>query len=375
MLQELPGPPPGPPPRLVRALRAFGLLVLAVMLVAILTTEPRPGLSGDGLWVLIGLVGLVVGLVGTLPYRELPPGLRLAALVTLGASSCLLTAVQPDGGAVVGLYLVVIIAALRLRRNVALVLCGVLVAAETVILALVSDQPEGVEFAFLASVVPWFLIMTMIRQMLASRAALAEAVAVGERARLARDMHDVLAHSLSALALQLEATRLLALERGADPTVVQGVERAHHLAADGLDEARRAIAALRGDELPGPERLEELAEAFAAHSDATCTVHVSGEPRGLDADASLAVYRTAQEALTNVRRHSAAERVEVRLAYEPDGVALVVSDHGPGAPVAVGGSEDGYGLTGMRERAELLGGELHAAPTADGFRVELWLPR
>ena len=67
----------------------------------------------------------------------------------------------------------------------------------------------------------------------------------------------------------------------------------------------------------------------------------------------------------------------MRLAYEAGGVTLVISDHGPGAPVAVGGASGpgrGYGLTGMRERAELLGGRLTAGPTADGFRVELWLP-
>ena len=83
-------------------------------------------------------------------------------------------------------------------------------------------------------------------------------------------MHDVLAHSLSALALQLEGARLLARDRGADPAVVSAVERAHHLAREGLDEARRAIGALRGDELPGPERLQALADAFAEQAGARC---------------------------------------------------------------------------------------------------------
>ena len=73
-------------------------------------------------------------------------------------------------------------------------------------------------------------------------------------------------------------------------------------------------------------------------------------------------------------RHSAADRVEIELAYEDAATRLVVEDHGPGAPVAVGAAGAGYGLTGMRERAELLGGRLTAEPTADGFRVELWLP-
>jgi signal transduction histidine kinase len=154
---------------------------------------------------------------------------------------------------------------------------------------------------------------------------------------------------------------------------VAAIERAHHLTTSGLDEARRAIAALRGEELPGPQRLQALADAFADHSDARCSVRVEGAPRPLASDAGLAVYRTAQEALTNVRKHAAADRVEVVLRYADDGTTLCVQDHGPGAPVAIGGGA-GYGLTGMRERAELLGGRLEAGPTADGFRVELWLP-
>jgi signal transduction histidine kinase len=233
------------------------------------------------------------------------------------------------------------------------------------------------------SVIPWFLVIRLLHEMFEgraraeelveelreSRAANAEAAAAAERGRVAREMHDVLAHSLSALALQLEGTRLLARDRGSDPEVVEAVERAHHLAAEGLAEARAAIGALRGDELPGPERLEQLADAYPGHARLT----VSGTARELSSEARLAVYRTAQEALTNVLRHSAAERVEIELGYE-DGTSLVVQDHGPGAPVTVGAAGAGYGLTGMRERAELLGGRLTAEPTADGFRVELWLP-
>ena len=206
----------------------------------------------------------------------------------------------------------------------------------------------------------------------ASRAAHAESAALAERGRVARDMHDVLAHSLSALALQIESNRLLAIDRGADPDVVAAIERAHHLAREGLAEARDAIAALRGEALPGPERFQHLVSAFAGDAHVT----VIGEPRELSSEARLALYRTAQEALTNVLRHSAAERIELRLEYRDEGTQLVVQDFGPGAPVTVGpGSPGGgYGLTGMRERAELLGGRLRAEPTTDGFVVELWLP-
>ena len=211
----------------------------------------------------------------------------------------------------------------------------------------------------------------LVEELRESRAAHAESAALAERSRLARDMHDVLAHSLSALALQLEGARLLARDRDTDPEVVAAIERAHHLAADGLDEARAAIGALRGDEMPGPERLRVLADGFGDRA----RLSVTGEPRALASDARLAIYRTAQEALTNVARHSDADRVELRLAYEPGGTRLTIEDTGAGVPVPAGpGPGGGYGITGMRERAELLGGRLDAGPTERGYRVELWLP-
>jgi len=106
-------------------------------------------------------------------------------------------------------------------------------------------------------------------------------------------------------------------------------------------------------------------------------IEVHGEPHELAPEARLAVYRTAQEALTNVRRHATAERVEVELTYLPGSTVLVVEDRAVnGSPPAIVATSNGggYGLTGMRERAELLGGELLAAPTIQGFRVELRLP-
>ena len=157
--------------------------------------------------------------------------------------------------------------------------------------------------------------------------------------------------------------------------MVEAVERSHRLAKDGLEEARRAIDALRGGDMPGPDRLPALADAFEEQTGVPIRLSTDGDPRELPPDARLAIYRTAQEALTNVRRHAAAERVELRLRYAEDGTWLTVEDHGRRA---VNGSAEaglGYGLTGMRERAELLDGRLAAAPTDDGFRVELYLPQ
>jgi signal transduction histidine kinase len=208
-----------------------------------------------------------------------------------------------------------------------------------------------------------------------SRAAEAEAAAVAERTRVAREMHDVLAHSLSALAIQLETARLTARKHDADPELATTIDRAHQLAVAGLAETRHAMRALRGDEVPGPERVPALAQAFEEESGLPVAVEIEGEPRALEPEARLALYRTAQEALTNVRRHAAPDRVELRLAYRGDTTVLVVADHAKeylSAPAA--SMNGGYGLTGMRERAELLGGELDAGATEDGFRVELRLP-
>jgi signal transduction histidine kinase len=269
-----------------------------------------------------------------------------------------------------------VIGGMRLDRDAAIVVCGGTVAG-LIAIDLIERENPAVVAGLLFSILPWFLIMRLIRRLARrrdeaealveelreSRAAHAESAALAERGRVARELHDVLAHSLSALALQLEVSRLLARDRGADAEVIDGLERAHHLAVGGLTEARQAISALRGDDLPA---LEDLAGTFPG-----ATLTVLGTPREPSSEARLALYRTAQEALTNVRRHSASDRVELRLAYEDDGTTLTVQDHGTSVPV-IGGR--GYGLTGMRERAELLGGRLNAGPTDDGFRVELWLP-
>jgi signal transduction histidine kinase len=105
-----------------------------------------------------------------------------------------------------------------------------------------------------------------------------------------------------------------------------------------------------------------------------CQFIVTGDACALESDARLTLYRVAQEALTNVRKHARPERVEMALAYAPGRAGLRVEDferHNGHAPP---GGGTGYGLTGMRERAELLGGALSAGPTATGFRVEVWVP-
>jgi signal transduction histidine kinase len=372
-----------PAPAEAIVLRTLGLVYLSVFVVDTVTTTPHPSLHGRGLAVLFAGIAFVGAAIGAQPRREdVPTERRVAFLLMVAITTAVLAAIQPQGIWEAGPYFVGIMAALRLDRRT-----GVLVLGFTIVLLLAVSAAEGRGGpipSVLLGALPWFLLMRVMRslreqrdELAASRAAVAEAATAAERGRLAREMHDVLAHSLSALALQLETTRLLARNRGVDGDVTRALDQAHHLAATGLEDARRAIATERGDALPGPERIGLLADAFGEQSGLPIAVEVHGNPRELRPEARLAVYRTAQEALTNVRRHATPERVEMRLDYLPESTVLVVEDHAPAGtppPIALGTAANGYGLTGMRERAELLGGQLLAEPTGDGFRVELRLP-
>ncbi|WP_458246062.1 sensor histidine kinase [Streptomyces sp. MAI_2237] len=208
----------------------------------------------------------------------------------------------------------------------------------------------------------------LLAQERAARAAEAESAALAERARIAREIHDVLAHSLSAQLVHLEAARLL-IERGADrEKILERVVAARGMARDGLDETRQALSALRGELTPLEDFLTQL-----VGSSAGAEITITGEHRPLPAEASQAVRRVAQEALTNVRKHAAGAKVRIRLEYDAHQVTLDVRDSG-GPPGDLTGAGAGYGLLGMRERAELLGGSLEAGPDEEGFVVTLKVP-
>ncbi|TDD84791.1 sensor histidine kinase [Actinomadura darangshiensis] len=204
------------------------------------------------------------------------------------------------------------------------------------------------------------------------RAEAANAV-LAERSHLAREIHDILAHSLSAQIVHLEGARLLLARDGDRVQALDRVERARNLARSGLEETRRALATLRGEVAEPKEVIAELAEEFYASTGRPCDVQVTGVPREVSPQAGLAVVRTAQEALTNVRKHAPGARAQVTLRYLRDEVQLEVTDTGGTEPVVElpGG---GYGLVGMRERAELIDGTLVTGPDGKGFRVSLRVP-
>jgi len=376
-------------------MRIWPIVSMVLILISGLIGTPTPALHGEGLVTLLGGGTLAALIAVELIWDPQDDRAEFVYISLLGYASIALMTVQPSGTAVLGTYAAVASAVMRLPKRLAL---GVIIPIIGIVEVgvLVSSSERFLIFSWTAiAYIFMFVIGSLVRmsenhQIQAqalldeeerTRLARNEAAALDERGRIARELHDVLAHSLSALSVELEGARLLALDRNVDADVIAAIGRAHRHAAAGLDEARAAIKALRGDMVPGPDKLEGLLEDMRA-SGIDCTLEIRGEERRLPSEAALAVFRTAQEALTNVRKHAEeAERVEIRLEYDPDGVQLIVTDSaGDGAeprvpqPAALAGAGAGYGVSGMRERAELIGGRLLAGPTEDGFRVELWVP-
>ncbi len=207
---------------------------------------------------------------------------------------------------------------------------------------------------------------------------------LGERNHLAREIHDVLAHTLAALSLQLEAfATVVDAEPETSPAVRAQLEKTKQLVREGLNEARGAVQALRDDAAPLDDQLRRLAARH--HADFT----LSGPLLPLSAGVVMSLYRVAQEALTNVMKHAPGAHTAVYLAYRPDSVALTVDNAAPGgagsngsakgAPNGKGvgflaSSGGGYGLRGIAERVALLGGHVEAGPTSEGWRVEAVVP-
>ena len=202
-----------------------------------------------------------------------------------------------------------------------------------------------------------------------------------ERARLARDLHDVVAHQLSAIAVQAGAARLAAAgDPQAAATAIAAIERQ---ARGGLTELNQLVRELQPARDTGPEtspqpRLGDIPALIkrAGESGMRAELRVDGEPRPLPPAVELAGYRVVQESLTNAIRYAAGGAATVHLAYRDDGIMVVVTDDGPGAAdpaAAIRGG--GTGLAGLRERARLLGGQLEAGSAAErGFAVRAFLP-
>jgi signal transduction histidine kinase len=196
-----------------------------------------------------------------------------------------------------------------------------------------------------------------------------------EQARIARELHDVIAHSVSMIVVQAAAADDVFDER--PDQARQALRSIEQAGREAMAELRRLLSAVRPgldtetQPQPGLDRLDELAESLSAGGLAVAVRRV-GEPAVLPAGLDLSAYRIVQEALTNTLRHARATRAEVTVSYTPDALELDVLDDGRGS---LDNGSGGHGLVGMRERAVLLGGTLEAGPDhGGGYRVHARLP-
>ena len=215
----------------------------------------------------------------------------------------------------------------------------------------------------------------LLQETQARQAAEAGQAVLEERARIAREVHDVVAHALSALSLHLEATRRV-MRTGQVDAALELLESARELAQEGVEESRRAVDALRAGGPPLDEALEALVErvASASRSAATpeCVLSIDGTLGPLRPAVSLAAYRAVQEAVTNALRHAPGSVIDVRVLR--DEAALVVEVISRGGERQASKPGAGHGLAGLRERAAELRGELDAGPIPEGFECAWCFP-
>ncbi len=204
----------------------------------------------------------------------------------------------------------------------------------------------------------------------------AREIAITERARIARELHDVVAHGMSIVVLQARGGRRMVDDE--PMRAIRAFDDIDRVASDCLEEMRRLLGILRMPERPAllliPQpRLRELAGlvAQAQASGATVDLLVEGEQRELPPAIELSAYRIAQEALTNSLKHAPGSAAHVHVEYGPDTIGIVVTDDGPGMETG----EGGHGLIGMRERVELFGGTFRVGTEpGGGFGVHARLP-
>ena len=252
---------------------------------------------------------------------------------------------------------------------------------------MVSEERRSVQLAAAACVcgaaVTWTTAWVVRRQyrlvneLREAQEALAAGAAAEERARIAREVHDVIAHSLTVTLLHVQAARLAVQDRPGD--AVAALSEAERLGRRSLADVRRAVGLLGTDRdggtaAPMPSAADVpalVAEYRAAGMDVALAM--TGDPDHLTAAVGLALYRIAEESLANAARHAPGAAVDLALVTEPDVASLRVANGAPVRPTAHD-RRPGLGLTGIRQRTELIGGRVNAGPAGPGWCVEVTVP-
>jgi signal transduction histidine kinase len=370
--------------RLATIIRLAGL---AAVTWSIFNSHVAPATSGRGLFVLVALVpAFVAWLVWT--FWSSKQAFMTPDMAVMAICGGLLQSATPSSAASVFTFVVAMGTAARCGLPYGLVMAA-LGAAAVGTGAIIYDQHALPVLAYALGFAATALGGTNIRQ---SRMRLEQtelllaqtqrsheeqlrSARLEESTRIARDIHDVLAHTLAGLVIQLEATDVLLAQGSDTETIRERVQNAHGLAREGLQEARRAVGALRGD-APAPVPAQTAIAALVEQHEHPIEYRITGEPQRLHGEVGEAVLRVLQEALTNIRKHAPGSAVTVEVALAADTLELSVENRAlvsvsrPGLAASGGG----YGLRGMRERATVLGGTLAAGPIEDGWRVVLHLP-
>ncbi|MFE7712681.1 sensor histidine kinase [Streptomyces sp. NPDC057486] len=343
--------------------------------------QTAPGLHGPHLLALVLLVVAGLGCVGWLTGQSIRrPVLCLVGATLLGTAGGAMAILSHFGAIVVGIAALYAASVVEPLFAMAPALAGVTATA-------VSAAVAGQGFDALPSTVMGALLGLLVgiarRQRQVREELMVErerrkveherAELLTERTHIAREVHDVLAHTLSALSVQMTVLDSLVEGGVAASEVRAAIGRSRRLVVEGLEETRRAVRVLRDE----PVALDEQLAALADGAGAAFQLH--GHARSLQPAAAIALLRVAQEALTNARKHAPGGSVSVELVYSDTSTRLVVvnatrGDSGDDAHHGLEATGGGYGLQGMRERVELLGGTVYAGPVGEGWRVEAEVP-
>jgi signal transduction histidine kinase len=370
-----------------RQLAPLRLVVVGIVVLLAVTSKPAIGLSGRHLVLAVCLAVFTIEMLGwpILPWAG--TAARVGELTVMGASAVVIAVLQPNGVSELPGSAVVFIAGFSLSPAFAVAIGAAVTAGDAAALSSI----RGVAAAPIAGAVLLCAVLgltgalarryrlsqerteLLLAQLEDARDDQARAAAAEERASIARELHDVLAHSLSGLSIQLEMVRKLAGKVEAPAELRDAIDGAADLAKQGLAEARDAVGALRRDDRLGVDQLPELVEHFRRGFSLAVTYAVEGGPRPVPPDVGLALYRVTGEALTNVARHAAGASARVELSFGAGQVRLTVTDNG-GRRSALATTGSGWGLAGVHERIKRLGGDLVAGPSGTGWSVVVSVP-
>jgi signal transduction histidine kinase len=344
---------------------AVGAVVVAYWLVADLRPgHPQPGVLAGGLIVMAAASGFA----STGTHGGPLIGFAFMAAIGAGAGSSLLTGCVTTAIALLGVEAGALVTGASATSALGFPLL--------LIVAFVSGRNRA---AYRRQAEQSAALVTQMEQL---RAEQRRAAVLDERTRIAREIHDVLAHSLGALSIQLQAVGAVLASDDDTGRALSLLDQAQRMAKDGLVETRRAVHALRASTAGLDQELAALAGTHRSRHQARVSFGVGGQPRPLPPEATVALIRTAQEALVNTAKHAPAQPVDIGLNYGDEGVQMIISNplppgsrNSPGTGTAFATVNGGYGLRGMRERLLLIGGSLNAASGDGRWTVTAQVPR